>query len=522
MDDTDCFKYYEFQTGLIFDDLMTEKASYSPGESVVTTYTLFSRMKAPIVEGSVRVQIFYNDPDNGEQMIDEFFASRDVSLSYGDSLYQRFAWTLPEGAKSGTYSIKTYFVTGDFFNLAGLSILPYGPPGVPGEMTSFEVKSSAVSRIYFSKKDTYVNNARYEFAAPAPTYEKGTITIRTKLVNEGPAKTVKVLLNTYAWDDLTDDPIDGYAEERTVSLPGGGSGDIMYELSDLDTGTYEIKLIAEDAEGKALLKLRIPVGGPKGRFIYAGIDKFPLVKGEETTFFICYSGSTDYSSSFKGSGSLEIVDDEGNAVFKEDYGPIDVLASPPQGKKVSFTPDRSLNYLTVKADMKDESGTLQDAVSMEYDYSKFADVPADIGIELAEKTLEAGGTLAYTISYADKSGLPLKGKLLIYLIDPEGKIIKTVSGREIIGKTTGSLTVSGKTGEYKVVVRELLQDKKAEETFSLIEKAATQEPVQKPPVKTTPQRESGGTDYLPVIALIAIIAVVALAIRSGKKREVKK
>jgi hypothetical protein len=69
MEDTDCFKYYEFQKGLLFKDLMTEKNSYSPGEVVDISYMLMAQMKAPIAQGKVDMQIFYNDPSDGEQML---------------------------------------------------------------------------------------------------------------------------------------------------------------------------------------------------------------------------------------------------------------------------------------------------------------------------------------------------------------------------------------------------------------------------------------------------------------------
>ncbi|MCK4428923.1 MAG: hypothetical protein KAU95_01000, partial [Candidatus Aenigmarchaeota archaeon] len=296
----DCFQYYKFQEGLIFDDLHAEKISYSPGEEVIVAYNLLSRMEAPVVEGKVRVQIFYNAPEQGEQIIDEFFAFKDLSLKLNDKIPHEFRWAIPNGAKKGEYIIKTYFIVGDFFNLAGVSFVPYGPPGMPGEQTTFNVKNpSTASRIYLSKENTFINDVKYRFGAFSPGYDKTEpITIKTQLVSEGESKQVDVELEIYKWDDLTGKPMSEHSVKETLSPELNGVEDIIYELPALDTGAYLVKFIAKSGEEKSILKLRFSVPGAKGRFIYLGLDKFPLIKDQKTTIFFCLSNSADYTTSF--------------------------------------------------------------------------------------------------------------------------------------------------------------------------------------------------------------------------------
>lgn len=518
VEDVDCFKYYEFQSGLVFDDLMAEKVSYSPGDEVVISYSLFSQMESPIVEGSVRVQIFYNDPIQGEQMIDEFFAEKGINLMYNDVVEKEFTWTVPSGAKSGEYIVKTYFIVGDFFNLAGLSILPYGPPGVPGEMTTFDVKSTTASRIYFSKDDTYLNDKKYEFGVPTTAYESVPIKIKTKLVNEGPAKQVNVKLTTYEWDDATDKAIDSYTVEKTISLGANSKEEITYELPALSSATYQIKFTATTGDEKSILKLRVPITGAKGRFIYLGLDKFPLIKGQKTTLFMCMSGSTDYSSVFNGKGTLEISDASGNSILKEGYGPFEVVSTP-MGKMLEFTPTKNLNYLVLNADLYDDKGNLHDKVSLVYDYSKFASVPGNLAIKLAKDSIKQGEEIPYTITYTDNLGMPLNGKILIYVTDPEEKIIQTVKDKKISGSFNGKILISGNTGDYKIKVRELTQDKKAEASFTVTEKIT-------PAVTTTTIKEvtttiktveiDKGFNYLWIVALVIILIIVAILWRYKK------
>jgi len=152
VEEADCFEYYKFQDGLVFDDLHSDKYLYPVGEDVIFSYNIINRMDSPVVEGKVRYQIFYDDSREGEQIIDESFASKDINLMPGDNTAQTITWGVPVTAKPGRYILKVYFISGKYFNLAGLSFNPYGPPGVPGAMATFEVSNSLPGyRIYFQR-----------------------------------------------------------------------------------------------------------------------------------------------------------------------------------------------------------------------------------------------------------------------------------------------------------------------------------------------------------------------------------
>ncbi len=529
LEDTDCFSYYQFQTGLLFKDLSTEKNTYFPGDDVTVFYSPYSQMDAPIVQGSVRIQIFYNDPNEGEQMIDEFWAARDINLFKGTIIKNdKFKWTLPENAKPGTYTIKAYFIVGEAFNLAGLSILPYGPPGVPGDLTTFEViDGTSTSRIYFSKNSTTVNGEVYEFAAPAAILENGNITVKTKLVNEGPAKTVNLTMNVYEWADLSGEPLAGKTVEKTVDLPENGTQDVTYDVSGLTPATYEIVFSAESGDEKSLLKLRTPVSGEKGRFIYLGIDKFPLSKDDNVTLFACYSGSADYSTAFNGTLNVEVTDESGNVVFKDSTGPFEVITTPPQAKKDSFKPGEDLSKLTIKATLYDDKNVLQDSVSLDYDYSKFKDIAANLAITIPKNSFQPGEKIPYTITYKDDKGIPLDGKIEVYLTNEKNKIVDLASDVEMSGEYNGTFDPQ-EAGEYIMTAREINQDTKAEEAINVSEEATpTTSPEEvattmteetQPPETTEEPTQPQSTSWLIIgVAVILIAAAIIIKTRrSGK------
>ncbi len=509
VDDVDCFKYYKFQDGLLFDDINPMKYSYKPADEVFISYDLLSLMDSPVVEGKVRVQVLYEDPSEGEQIVDEFIAYEDVNLMPKDRIKQEFRWTIPLTAKSGRYIVKTYFIVGESLNLAGLSFVPYGPPGVPGGMTFFEVENTYPgSRIYFSKEETYVNDEKYPFGAFLSSRESEPLEIKTKLVNEGPAKQVHLSLNVYEWDDVTDEPLKDYSVEKDISLEANGVEDITFSLPGLEPATYQLKFIAEYSDGKSILKLRISISGAKGRFIYLGMDRFPLIKNEETTVFFCLSNSADYLTTFTGRGTVELTDDAGNSILKEAIDPFEVV-SKPMGKKLQFTPDREITDATLRIDLYDDEGNFMDEVQLKYSYSKFPNIAADLDLEIDKTEYKAEETLTYTITYKDDKRRPLAGKILLYVLDPNDVIVYMISDKEIIGSLTGNVELPGKEGNYKIIARELTHDMTNEALFTVEETLVTTAPTTLAEVTTSiPETEEPKADHLLLIAVVIIIILI--------------
>lgn len=493
-----CFDYYEFQEGVIFENFQTEKTSYSPGQTAKIVYDLTSNMSAPIVEGFERVQVFYNHPQKGEQMLDEFFTSeeKDIYLMQGDSVRREIEWKIPEGAKEGEYVVKIYLATGDMYNLAGLSMVPYGPPGVPGEQTTFQVTDGGDSMLYFDKNSTQFNGEKYKFGDFVPIINSSeSVSISTDLVNVGPAKEAELEVNIYPWDDLTQEPLEQYSVSRTVSLTANGKERIKFSTPPLSANAYEVKLEAVSGEEKALMKLRFGVSGSRGRFIYSGLTDFPLEAGSETKAFICMSNAADHVNSFTGKGSVQFVDESGEVVYSSEFGEMSITPSP-MGLAESFTPDRTVSRGKLITKMYDENDNLVDSVSLVYDYSKFPNIPAELSLDVNKNQMSEGEMAEYTVSYSAE-GIPLQGDLLVYLLNPEGNVIYTRE-RPIDGQYTGKIKPVGGEGDYTLKVREKTHDLEDEKVLSVTARAA-------------------GGQMLWLFAGILIVVIALLAIYFSKK-----
>jgi len=513
----DCFKYYNFQNGVVFSDFHTEKFAYSPGDTVVTSYKLYNADTSPIVEGRVRAQVFYVDGQQGELMLDEFYVSEGLNLFNKDGVQQEIRWKIPEGAKDGDYIVKTYFIVGDYFNLAGISFLPYGPPGVPAEQTNFKVRSSSSSRIYLSKEDTYFNDEKYGFGMFAPIIRlPKPVSIKTSLVNEGASKSAEVLMETYEWDDTDKGPIAGLTVSKTVTLGANSRQDLNYSLPILGTGAYLTKITAKSGSEKTITKIRFAVAGEKARLAYMGIDKFPLKAGEKTNVFMCFSNSADYESFFEGKAVIRIYDDKGTVIYEKTQSPLSITPDPDIGEVFEMTPATDTRKLTMTAEIYGPNGSLMDSSELIYDYSRFASVKANMGLEIRKHEFNRGEPLPYKITYLSADGKVLEGKVVFYIMDSDGKIVSNIFERRVPGSLEGTLTLPERAGPYRMALRDYTHGLTAEKSFTVLSG-----PLDIPGAKTPGASGNilGNNLLLILLALIALAVIMAVVFKSKWKKE---
>jgi|WetSurMetagenome_2_1015567.scaffolds.fasta_scaffold25783_1 hypothetical protein len=525
----DCFEYYKFQNGILFDDLHSEKYLHSVGEDVIFSYNLVNNMGSPVVHGKVRFQVFYEDSKEGEQMIDESMAFENINLMSGDITAQHFHWIIPITARPGKYTLKLYFLSGESFNLAGLSFNPYGPPGVPGAMTTFEVANPMPGyRIYFSKDATFVNKVKYPFASFLPGRSE-SIEVKTILVNEGPDNNVHLNMSIYEWDDVSEKPLPGFSMEKDVQIAADTTLDLSYTLPKLEPGTYSIRFAASAGNGKTIMKLRVPITGAKGRIGYMGIDRFPLEKGESALLFFCLSNSADYRTSFNGTGTIELTDSEGALIINESY---DLVVTPsPLGRKLQFMSGRDVTNATLKISLYDTAGKLMDKEVLTYDYSSFQKVPAKLELAMDKRQYSLGEKIPYSITYSDQSDRPLLGRILLYVIDSKGKVVSLIKSREVSGSFHGLLEIPSEVGEYGFIIREISRDLKAETSFSVLKPMAeTNESTTTTVIEATPEtipttmpesadETGGGADipWIPIAAGSLVVLLIILVVMRRKK-----
>ena len=462
VNETDCFSYYKFQDGLRFENFHVDKYNYTITNEVIVSYNLKSYMESPIIQGSILAQIYYDD-GIAQNQIDQFFVAKDINMMLGDSISQEFRWKIPEYAKSGRYIVKVYFIVADRFNLVGIHFIP----SIPGKETDFQVinPTSSYSRIYFDQSSTYLNDEKYNFIGFLSAYDSGTpIDVKTKIINDGKVeKSVKVLIETYDFDDLNN-KLD--SKEENLIIEVGKSKDISYSYKDTSSGVYMIKFTALDGENViSIMKVRVSLAGIKGIFNYIGLTNFPLLKDHEANLFFCLSNSADYVTSFNGTGKIEVIDNKGNVIFTENFGPFGIYPTEPQGKITSFVPQTNLFNVKIKGYLYSD-GKLIDSKELTYDYHSFQKINRNLGINI-NKYYTPGSILNYKISYKDDYGNPLKGSLMFYLSDEAEKLLYS-DDVNINGYIEGKIDLSDmEKGEYKLSVIDFKNDVKSEKNFKI-------------------------------------------------------
>jgi hypothetical protein len=180
----------------------------------------------------------------------------------------------------------------------------------------------------------------------------------------------------------------------------------------------------------------------------------------------------------------------------------------------------------VRATLSDDKNGLQDTATVTYDYSDYVGEKGELSITVSPRTITDGSDVTYTVTYKDNAGTPLKGKIVAYASDPKDKVIGTASDVEIKGQYTGKFRVSGTLGDYKITVRELSSDKKAEGSFKVGVMAeattTTEPPAQTPDETTTTEPPAAPADAQPnyplIIGAVVVIALIVILLMRRKKK----
>ncbi len=140
----DCFKYYKFQS--VTTTISSDKLQYQPEGGVIFSGKISNQNRYPIFDGYlfVRISKIRKDFDKqGNDIIDEFVAKKNLTLNPNSSQGISFQWIVPTNLAEGKYRADFFFSVGKKFNLAGL---PFTNE-VVGGTSEFTVTSTVKNNI---------------------------------------------------------------------------------------------------------------------------------------------------------------------------------------------------------------------------------------------------------------------------------------------------------------------------------------------------------------------------------------
>ena len=361
-----CFDYYKFQSITI--DLHTEKQAYKAGEGAMLIGSLTNKNTYPVVGGSLILRISKFGPRSqvGNDITDEWTAKENINLIAGEKMLVSFNYQLPSGLPTGTYTLTSFFLTQDKFNLAGLSFTD----DIYGSYATFTVEGKSEKSIKFDRTGVKINSEPYRIFGFLPKFypaDTKSVSMSVPLKNDtAELLNAAVSYEFYVWDGVAKENLLKSWNEK-VSIPKNSSKALSFNLELSDRPVYYIKIKAIVGDQKSEIHIRFVKEGFRPRLNYVGIAKFPLEKDDKATLFACYHNTTGSESS--GKLNLSLKDQKGKELAQTSYngkmtGDIEVLT-----KEISGL---NLENLILSAQLFDDKGSKVDEVNIPYDCSKFS------------------------------------------------------------------------------------------------------------------------------------------------------
>ncbi|MEM0360285.1 MAG: hypothetical protein QXK06_03035, partial [Candidatus Diapherotrites archaeon] len=278
----DCFDYYNFGS-VEFVFFHADKHRYAPEETVEFLTTIKNNNPYPLVEGSVFAQVYWLNTESGgtqgDNLIDEFWLLEDLTLDANQEYPLAFSWKIPKKAPNGYYYVALFYQVKKSFNMSGLPFIS----NVYGGSTGFTVEKGLEKALfYFDRNTVRLQDAQQMLRNFSQSFPEGkTIEYKVALKNpnnEGTGALVEYEL--YEWDSsIKENLLSAYSKKEVLMLEANSSKDASISFSGLKPAAYLLKIKAQANTWTSIINLRFSIEGSKGRFIFSGIDRFPVKKG---------------------------------------------------------------------------------------------------------------------------------------------------------------------------------------------------------------------------------------------------
>ncbi len=366
-----CFDYYKFQSITI--DLLGNKKSFQAGEGAEFIGSIINANTYPVVDGSLILRLSKLNPKSsvGNDIIDEWTAKENINLRAGEKMPVSFNYQLPSGLPTGSYTLTSYFLTQNKFNLAGLSFTD----DIYGGYTTFSVEGKSERSIKFDRAGVKVDGVPFRIFGLVSKYfpeDTKSISVEVPLEN-GTDKKLKtsVIYSIYGWDGAKENLLKTWSE--SVDLLAGTSKKfsikpLSFKIDMVpERPVYFVRIKAESGDELAEIHIRLAKRGFRPRLNDLAITNFPISGGQKSVIFACYHNTT------KGQGTgkldLSLISPSGKVIAQTSYagdifGDIRVLT-----KEIV---NQNLDKFTLSAKLYDNKNNLVDETEISYDCSKFA------------------------------------------------------------------------------------------------------------------------------------------------------
>jgi hypothetical protein len=258
--------------------------------------------------------------------------------------------------------------------------------------------------------------------------------VKADLLNEGGRKDdVQITYQVFEFDDmLPAEEIKTLTKTETISFDANEEKSVDFVLPNLPVNSYLIKLTANSGTQKSILKLKVPIAGEKGTFVYLSLQDFPIATNIGGIVCLTNIGAESGSSkSFNGILKIQVLDNDGQTIFEKE-GTVGISGDV-DGYAFNFDSPQVTTQAKLVATIYDSQKTLQDTMEINYDTASFIGNKKNLDAQVISIPSSDGDNLVFQVNYKDKYGNPVRGNILSLISDSSGKVVATIKEHEVFG-----------------------------------------------------------------------------------------
>ncbi len=344
----DCFEYYTFNS--IQTDIISTSTLFYTKDTINFNGFIYNNNPYPVVDGELYIKIFKKNytgkNSNGPDVVDQFVAIKDISISANEKIEVSFDWKIPEYMENGNYRIASFFVVDGKFNLLGLNFTD----DIVGNTFDFEIIGKD-KIVYFDKNNVKINDKKFYFAAfPPQVPQEEKAVIKTSVVNDTDVdETVLVITKIYKWDSMN---LSNFVRENSSSVfvKANSSSTLNIEVGDTDSSVFFIVEELKYKDSKSILNIRfVRPGVDRLRLNFPAVTDYPIKANSTSTIFSCMHNSGTSPMVYGSKLKLQVLNRIGSVVGEYIYD--GVVSGSMMAVKSDFYSKKELKDFSIKAQL---------------------------------------------------------------------------------------------------------------------------------------------------------------------------
>ena len=375
-----CFDFYQFQKINISLSITNKTSTEAAvGESLTFQGTVENQTDVAITQGEIRYRLVKINPNSqarrtqGDQIFNQGLLIKKINLAPGEIKQIKASYQLPKVLSSGDYRFNFYFTQNGQFDWAGL----FFTDDVVGSFLPVTILGKEREDLpIFDRAKTTVNDKPHRHIGfMSSAFEKGSqLTIKTVLTNPSQsAASGRLKSKLYYWDQKNADYLLDTKQENII-LGSGEEKPLSYNIEDAKESVYLLEQLfsmpdpQSNSSYQTVIFTRVSTTGSRGRINSLGLSRYPLFKGDTTTFYVCFHNTS--ANIFDGRIMAEAIDEEGNLLA--DLSSEGNIPGDMQVITKEFALDLIPRAIILSAKIVDEKGEIVDKATITYDCQSFA------------------------------------------------------------------------------------------------------------------------------------------------------